>query len=50
MKKFFDQLFSKLTCHHEWELIHRTHIIDDFCDYYRYTYVCKKCGKFKTMK
>lgn len=60
MKQLINKLFPKFICNHEheWELIHKTHIIDnfyndDFYNYYKFTYACKKkCGKlkFKTIK
>ena len=44
-------ILDKLGCHHEWELIRETNVVNDFGgSYTTLLFVCKKCGKFKKLK
>ena len=51
MKEYFDMIIAKWLCCHEWELEQEAHVFNKETDkmpYKRkYTYICKKCGKFK---
>ena len=51
MKKYFDIIITKWFCCHEWDLTEEIKVYDGDNAKYpykrKYTYICKKCGKFK---
>lgn len=45
------RIFEKMACHHEWQKEIERDVNDGWGGRYTsYTYVCKKCGKFKRWK
>lgn len=51
MWKELVNLVEKLSCKHEWKEIKEIKINDDFSGtYWKFLFVCKKCGKFKWLK
>ena len=51
MLELIKQLFSKWSCHHDWELWETVRVSDDWGGSYRvFHFKCKKCGKFKKVK
>lgn len=53
MIKFIKDFFSKLACHHSWEMKERILVHEKDWDLdlgYKYLFICKKCGKMKWTK
>lgn len=46
MKKTIIEIFEKLACKHEWEILRTT----EYVDCYKHLLVCKKCGKVRTIR
>ena len=48
MWKALIALIEKLSCKHEWKEVKEITVYDDLRGtYYKYLFVCKKCGKLK---
>jgi hypothetical protein len=51
MINFIKEILKKLSCMHKWQLYCKTIVKDDIGgQYYRHTFICKECGKFKRVK
>jgi hypothetical protein len=51
MKEIIINLINKWACCHDWQLVRETRVETDFGgSYVSLIFVCKKCGKFKTLK
>ena len=51
MIQLIKKLLQKWACMHKWELYKERVVEADMGQrYYRHTFVCKECGKFKQMK
>ena len=50
MWKALIKLVEKLGCTHEWKEIKEFTVHSDFGTYYKFLFVCKKCGKLKWIK
>lgn len=49
-EKAIINLINKWACHHDWELKKEIEVECDYGTiYHKFIYVCKKCGKFKTI-
>lgn len=50
MKEAIINLINKWACCHDWQLEKEIEVeCDNRTIYHKYIYVCKKCGKFKTI-
>lgn len=50
MKEAIINLINKWACCHDWELKKEIEVeCSDGATYYKFIFVCKKCGKFKTL-
>ena len=50
MKEAIIKLINKWACCHDWELKKEIEVECDYGTiYHKFIYVCKKCGKFKTI-
>lgn len=51
MIELINKILQKWSCMHKWELYKERIVETDFGDrYYRQTFICKNCGKFKQIK
>ena len=50
MKEAIINLINKWACCHDWQIKKEIEVeCDDGGVYHKFIYVCKKCGKFKTL-
>ena len=50
MKKAIINLINKWACCHDWQIKKEIEVeCDDGSFYHKFIFVCKKCGKFKTL-
>lgn len=51
MISLIKKLLEKWACMHDWSFYKEREVSTDYGDHYwRHTFICKKCGKFKQVR
>lgn len=50
MKEMIKRILNKICCLHDWEVSRDYRWDGEWGTTFKTTYICKKCGKIKTMK